>query len=153
MPADPYRDSVFIAAKPERVFEYFTRPEAVVTWMGGRAELDPRPGGEFRLYISGVPVVGRYVEVDPPRRVVITWGRGGSAAFPPGASTLEVTIGAQADGSLVQIVHRGLPEKEAAKHAVGWAHYLARDSLSPPQGTTAVPTPGKPPPESVMPSE
>src|SRR5919197_642514 len=90
MPADPYRDSVFIAAKPERVFEYFTRPEAIVQWMGERAVLDPRPGGEFRLYISGVPVVGRYVEV----------------------------------------VHHGLPETEAVKHATGWGPYLPRLAIA-----------------------
>src|SRR5262245_57205371 len=69
---DPYRASVLIEADPGRVFEYFTEPDALAKWMGGRAVLVPRPGGEFRLYISGVPVVGRYVEVDPPRRVVVT---------------------------------------------------------------------------------
>jgi uncharacterized protein YndB with AHSA1/START domain len=84
MTTDPYRGSVHIEAPPERVFEMFTKPEQILRWMGVRAVLDPRPGGEFRLYISGVPVVGRYLEVDPPRRVVISWGREGLRASHPG---------------------------------------------------------------------
>ncbi len=74
------------------MFDYFTKPEAIVKWMGDRAVLDPRPGGEFTLFIAGTPVRGRYLEVDPPRRVVISWGRDGSTSFPPGTSTLEVTL-------------------------------------------------------------
>jgi uncharacterized protein YndB with AHSA1/START domain len=126
MPVEPYRGSVYIAAEPERVFDYFTKAEAIVRWMGGHAVLDPRPGGEFRLYISGVPVVGRYIEVEPPRRVVISWGREGSPSFPPGVSTLEVTLTPEADGTLVGIAHSGLPETEEAKHPIGWGHYLER---------------------------
>lgn len=126
MPIEPYRDSVHIAAVPERVFDYFTRPEAIIRWMGDRAVLDPRPGGEFTLYIAGVPVRGRYLEVDPPRRVVISWGRGGSRSLPPGSSTLEVTLIPEAGGTTVRIVHSGLPEPERCKHAIGWAHYLSR---------------------------
>jgi uncharacterized protein YndB with AHSA1/START domain len=123
---EPYRDSVYIAAQPERVFRYFTEPALIVRWMGGRAVLDPRPGGEFRLYISGIPVVGRYVEVDPPRRVVLTWGRESSSSFPAGASTLQVTLMPRGNGTVVEIVHDGLPEQEADKHAIGWRHYLPR---------------------------
>lgn len=59
------------------MFEYFTRPEAIVRWMGDYAVLDPRSGGEFTLDINGVPVRGRYVEVDPPQRLVISWGTPG----------------------------------------------------------------------------
>ncbi len=39
--------TVHIDAPPERVYEYFTRPEAIVRWMGDYALLEPEPGGEF----------------------------------------------------------------------------------------------------------
>ena len=126
MAADPYRDSILIEAAPDEVFEYFTRPEALVRWMGDRAVLDPRPGGEFTLFFDDRCVQGRYVEVDRPRRLVITWGRQGSRRLPPFSSTLEVSFVPEADGTRVSIVHRGLPEVEAGRHAVGWRHYLAR---------------------------
>ena len=49
MAADSYRDSIHIQAEPAVVFDYFTKPEALITWMGERAILDPRPSGRFTL--------------------------------------------------------------------------------------------------------
>lgn len=126
MAAEPYAASVHIAARPERVFDYFIRPDAIVRWMGDYAVLDPRPGGEFTLDINGVPVRGRYLEVEPPRRLLISWGHAGSERLPPGASTLEVTLTPEGEGTTVRIVHSGLPEPEARQHAMGWEHFLAR---------------------------
>lgn len=72
-----------------KVYPYFTHPEAIVKWMGDYAVLDARPNGEFTLDINGVPVRGRFVELDPPHRLVISWGHAGSTLLPPGASTVE----------------------------------------------------------------
>jgi uncharacterized protein YndB with AHSA1/START domain len=94
--------------------------------MGDRAILDPRAGGQFTLFFGDTMVEGRYVLVDPPRRLVITWGRGGSADFPPGTSTLEVKLTPEDHGTRVQIVHSGLPSREASPHAEGWRYYLGR---------------------------
>jgi len=124
--AEPYRGSIHIAAPPEVVFEYFTRPEALVRWLGEAAVLDPRPGGEFTVRFRGASVRGYYLEVDRPRRVVISWGRDGSAGFPPGTSTLEVTLVPDGEGTTVRVVHDGLPPAEAVRHAQGWAHFLPR---------------------------
>jgi uncharacterized protein YndB with AHSA1/START domain len=123
---EPYTASVHIAARPDRVFDYFTRAEAIVRWMGDYAVLDPRPGGEFTLDINGVPVRGRYLEVEPPRRLLISWGHAGSERLPPGASTLEVTLTPDREGTTVRIVHSDLPEPEARQHAIGWQHFLER---------------------------
>ena len=124
--AEPYRDSIFIEAEPAFVFEYFTRPEALVRWMGDRAVLDPRPGGEFTLYFDDRCVEGRYVEIDSPRRLVVTWGRRGSKEMPPFSSTLEVSFAVEGNGTRVNIVHHGLPTSEARRHELGWRHYLGR---------------------------
>jgi uncharacterized protein YndB with AHSA1/START domain len=126
MAVEPFAATVRIAARPEQVFEYFTRADAIVRWMGDYAVLDPRPDGEFTLDINGVPVRGRYLEVEPPRRLVISWGHAGSERLPPGASTVEVTLTPDGDGTTVEVVHRDLPELDAALHAVGWEHFLQR---------------------------
>jgi uncharacterized protein YndB with AHSA1/START domain len=136
--ADPYTHSIHVAADPDQVFEYFTRPDAIVRWMGDYAVLDPQPGGEFTLDINGVPVRGRYLELEPPRRLVISWGHAGSEQLPPGASTVEVTLTREGGGTTVSVVHRGLPELEARQHAMGWPHFLGRLSLA---GTGADPGP------------
>jgi uncharacterized protein YndB with AHSA1/START domain len=126
--------SIHVAAPPDQVFEYFTRPEAIVRWMGDYAVLDPHEGGEFTLDINGVPVRGRYLTVDPPHRLVISWGHAGSDTLPPGASTVEITLTPERDGTTVRVEHRDLPETEASKHALGWPHFLARLSIAGPGG-------------------
>lgn len=126
MAGEPYRESIVIDAEPDEVFEYFTRPERLIEWMGDRAVLDPQPDGEFTLFFDDRCVRGRYIEVDRPHRLVISWGRQGSQDLPPGRSTLEVLFSREPDGTRVTLCHHGLPESEARRHALGWAHYLGR---------------------------
>lgn len=129
MGADPYVASVHIDAAPSRVFEYFVQPDALTRWMGRRARLDPQPGGEFALDFHSARVRGHFLHVEPPHRLVISWGHEGSALLPPGASTVEVTFAAREGGTLVTLVHRDLPAPEAPRHRVGWQHFLPRLQL------------------------
>src|SRR3954463_11303181 len=39
------RESIHIDAPPESVYEYFTRPDLMVRWMGEYAHLEPQRGG------------------------------------------------------------------------------------------------------------
>jgi uncharacterized protein YndB with AHSA1/START domain len=123
---EPFTASVHVAAEPQRVFEYFTRPEAMVRWMGDYALLDPTVGGEFHVDVMGVSVRGQYLEVEPPHRLLISWGHAGSERLPPGSSMLEVRLRPDGDGTTVQLIHSGLPEPQAAGHARGWKRFLAR---------------------------
>ena len=123
---EPVVESVRIRAEPERVFRYFTEPAALVQWLGERADLEPRPGGQFVVSIRGETIRGKYVEVHPPDRLRITWGRDGSAVLPPGGSELDIRLEAVEDGTLVTVVHRGLPEVERPRHGDGWRHFLQR---------------------------
>ncbi len=130
MAAEPLTASVFIKAPPERVYECFTRPEAIVRWMGEYAVLEPTPGGEFTVDVRGAPVRGQYLELDPPNRLLISWGYAGSAQLKPGASTVEVRFIAEPGGTRVELEHRDLPDEQRHGHAVGWTHYLARLRLA-----------------------
>jgi uncharacterized protein YndB with AHSA1/START domain len=134
VPAEPLRASIRIDAAPERVFEHFVQPEAMLRWMGDYAVLDARPGGEFTLDINSVPVRGRYLEIEPPSRLVISWGHAGSDLLPPGSSRLEVSLRPEAGGTLVEIVHSDLPDLEARKHAAGWRIFLGRLAIAAPGG-------------------
>ncbi len=126
MAAETLTASVFIKAPPERVYEYFTRPEAIVRWMGEYAVLEPTPGGQFTVDVRGAPVRGRYLELEPPNRLLISWGYAGSAQLKPGASTVEVRFIAEPGGTRVELEHRDLPDDQPHGHEVGWTHYLAR---------------------------
>ncbi len=126
MGAETFSGSIFVEAPPAEVFRYFTQADAIASWMGDRATVEARPGGRFVLHFDDRVVEGRYVAVEFPNRIVITWGRHGSVRLPPGASTLEVLLVAEGTGTRVSIVHDGLPAPERELHARGWAHYLAR---------------------------
>src|SRR5262245_32402014 len=117
-----------IAASPETVWQFLVDPEKAVLWMGETAALDARPGGEYRVgVIPGHTASGEFVEVDPPHRVVFTWGWEGEGSVPPGSSTIEIELAADGDGTLLRFVHRDLPTTASAEsHGHGWDHYLAR---------------------------
>ena len=117
--------SVRIAAPPDVVFPYFTDPELMVAWIGDRVDLEPRPGGMFALDFSGVAARGHYVEVEPPHRVVFTWGIPDDAAMPPGSSTVEVELVAEGDDTIVNLIHRDLPPDREPSHLEGWERCLA----------------------------
>ncbi len=141
MAAEPVRCSVFVDAPPEHVYEYFVRPEAIVRWMGDYALLDPEVGGQFTVDVRGAPVRGRYLALEPPSRLLISWGYAGSEQLPPDASTLEVRLIADGGGTRVELEHRDLPEEQQAGHVTGWRHYLARLQLAG-SGVDAGPDPG-----------
>ena len=97
-------------------------------WKGIDAELEPRPGGIYRCeVIPGHMARGEFVELDPPNRLVFTWGWDGNEAVPPGSSTVEIELTSEGDGTKLRFVHRDLPNAESvASHAHGWDHYLPR---------------------------
>ncbi|HEY5149440.1 MAG TPA: SRPBCC domain-containing protein, partial [Mycobacterium sp.] len=120
--------SVHIAAPPETVFPYFTGPTRYVQWLGGDATLNPKPGGEYRVGMrGGVQAAGVFVEIDPPRRVVFTWGWTGDHPVPPGTTRVVVTLTARDGGTLVLLRHHGLPtDEQRTQHRTGWQLYLGR---------------------------
>jgi uncharacterized protein YndB with AHSA1/START domain/predicted DNA-binding protein (MmcQ/YjbR family) len=121
-----FTTSVDIDAPPDVVFAHLVTPEGMLAWMGEHAELEPLPGGRFAVDVNGAPVRGRYVEVDPPHVVVVTWGIAGNEALPPGSSQVEFRLTPLGDGTRLELVHTGLPESWAPQHQQGWAHYLDR---------------------------
>jgi uncharacterized protein YndB with AHSA1/START domain len=121
-----FSTSIDIEAPPEIVFAHLVTAERMVTWMGDRADLEPVPGGGFAVDINGVPFRGQYLEIDPPRRVVVSWGMAGSDDLPPGSSRVEFTLTGTPSGTTVKLVHSGLPETRAQTHGAGWRHYLRR---------------------------
>jgi uncharacterized protein YndB with AHSA1/START domain len=144
MTAEPVIANVHIDAPPERVYEYFTRAEAIVAWMGDYALVEAEPGGRFTVDVKGAPVRGRFLVLDPPRRLLISWGYAGSDRLPPGASTVEIRLTAERGGTRVELEHRDLPAEERPGHVSGWTHYLARLAAAG-SGRDPGPDPGMPP--------
>jgi len=129
---DAVTREIRVAAPPELVFPYFTDAERMRRWAGAGHDLEARPGGVYRVEMAPDHVVrGQFLEVSPPHRVRFSWGWEGDAQIvPPGSSTVEVTLTADGDGTIVRLVHRDLPEEATERHTAGWRHYLGRLSVA-----------------------
>ena len=119
---------ITIDAPPETVFRLLTDRVQYVRWKGRLAELEPRPGGAFRVEFASAKdiVAGKYVEVIRDRRVVFTWGWEGNETVPPGSSTVEIDLQPMGSGTRLRLVHRGLPQEAIASHTEGWDYFLPR---------------------------
>jgi uncharacterized protein YndB with AHSA1/START domain len=121
-----FATSVYIEATPDEVFPYLTDPDLVTRWMGDHARLEPTSGGAYAIDINGIPIRGTFVEVDPPKRLVFSWGVAGHDVIPAGSTTVEIVLTPDGSGTLVELAHRDLPPEELVKHESGWAHFLPR---------------------------
>lgn len=117
-----------IGASPATVFSYLTESAKFSAWMGVGAELDPRPGGQYRIDVDGEHVaVGEYRELDPPHRVLMTWGWEGHDSVTPGSSMVEITLTPDGPGTLLRLRHTGLPtNEERDSHRAGWSLYTTK---------------------------
>ena len=121
-----HRTSIDIEAPPHRVFDFLVTDTGMTSWMGQWASLDPVPGGQFAVDIAGYPARGMFLEVDPPRRVTVSWGFAGNETLPPGSSTVSFELTPISVGTRVEVIHTDLPEDDVPGHVAGWAHFLPR---------------------------
>ena len=113
-----------IAAPCEVVFPYFTDPALIVTWLGDHADLDPRPGGVFAVDVGTSPARGTYLAVEPPSRVVFTWGLPGNETMPAGSTTVEIVLTPDDGHTVVSLTHHHLPAEHRPGHQKGWDTFI-----------------------------
>jgi len=119
---------ILIDAPPETVFAFLTEPDKHVLWEGTEAQLDPRPGGVYRVVVAGSYVAaGEFVEVVPHERLVLTFGWDmPDNPIRPGSTRVEYTLVAEGGKTRLRLRHSGLPDDAVEMHVQGWDHYLAR---------------------------
>jgi uncharacterized protein YndB with AHSA1/START domain len=128
-----------IAASPETVWGFLVDPDKATRWMGTACTFDAQPGGLYRCeVIPGHTARGEFVELDPPHRLVFTWGWEDEEAVPPGSSTVEIELTADDTGTNLHFVHNLSSAEAARSHAVGWDHYLVRLEIAAAGGDAGV---------------
>lgn len=132
-----------IRAPRQRVFDAWTKAEELKAWHApgsltvSLAEIDLRPGGSYRIHMREPDgkehrVTGVYREIDPPKKLVYTWGFGGDHPVKDSVVTLEFFE--HGDSTEVVLIHEGLaPESEREGHTKGWTSIL--DKLEARYGT------------------
>jgi len=142
---------ILIDASPETIWPFLTEPGKHVEWDGTVAEIDPRPGGAYRVLVAGLfQSAGEYVEVVEKEKVVFTFGwEQDGHGIPPGSTTVEITLHPRGDQTLVRLVHRGSPTTPSTSTArAGTTTSAGWPSLPPganPAPTCRYPNPGRAP--------
>lgn len=82
----------------------------------------PRPGDRFHLVIDGTVIVGRYIEVDPPHRMVIGWDRQGTDHASP--TLVEITFTPTGGNTEMTVEFLALSVEDAEFSREIWQRYL-----------------------------
>lgn len=119
-----------------RVFDAWLDTEKLGLWMFGPSvrheeivmlKTDPREGGSFSFIVkrNGEEInhIGKYIEINPPNKLVFTWG---IASLSEDESIVSIEIVATKKGCKLTLVHELDPKwKEYLERTKdGWAHML-----------------------------
>jgi uncharacterized protein YndB with AHSA1/START domain len=125
-----------IAAPAEVVFRLLTTVDGLKRWIATEAVVEPEPGGELRwTHENGATMIGRFVELEPPRRLVFTYGwEGDLMGLALEASTVEIVLEERPGGTILRLSHRGIPTDVVEEHRRGWIYFLGllRDTAARP---------------------
>lgn len=122
-----FTKTALLPVSTDEAFALITEPERLRRWQAVTATVDLRAGGSYRWTVTpGHIAEGTYREVEPGRRVVFGWGWDGDPDLPKDASTVTITVEPAEGGTLVTLVHEGLTDTQAARHAEGWNHFFDR---------------------------
>lgn len=122
----PFDKAVVVPLDPAATFALITQPDRLRRWLAVTARLELRAGGEYRWTVTpGHIAAGSVVDMEPGRRVVLSWGWTDGDPE-PGGSTVTMTLTPVDGGTEVRLVHNGLSDEQAVGHAEGWNHYLDR---------------------------
>ncbi|HZE97126.1 MAG TPA: SRPBCC domain-containing protein, partial [Planctomycetota bacterium] len=113
-----------IPAPLEEVFAAWLDPKVPGTpWHeGDKLIFDPKVDGLFYWFISGTAHYGRFTKLERPGRIQHTW----MSRYTRGEeSIVTVTFKKKGEGSLMTLVHSGLPDDDGGRaHEEGWSHFL-----------------------------
>ena len=117
--------SALLPVPPDEAFALITQPDRLRRWLAVSARIDLRAGGTFRWTLTPVAVAsGTVLEVDPGRHIVLAFAF--DTADQPRTDTLTITLEPTDRGTLVRLLHQGLPEDHADGVSEGWTHFLER---------------------------
>jgi uncharacterized protein YndB with AHSA1/START domain len=113
-----------LATTPKVAFEAWLNPKVPGTpWnMAEKLVLNPHVDGLFYWLVRGTAHYGRFTEVASPARLQHTWMSPNTQGL---ESVVTVSFKKQGDGTVMTLVHSGLPDTEGGRsHDNGWNFFL-----------------------------
>lgn len=95
----------YILSTPEKVFEAITKPEVARRYWGHENVSDWKVGSDWRHIRAdenrAVQLVGKVMEIEPPKRLVISWANESQQQDP--SKTSRVTFEVEPQGDMVRL--------------------------------------------------
>lgn len=118
--------TILICAERSTVFEFFTDSRLFADWWGQGSTIEGRSGGAVRICFPGdIKASGEILEIQPPSRIVFTYGFDSGKPIPPGSSRVTITLEEYSEGTLLSLKHELPDEKVRDEHVQGWRFQLA----------------------------
>ncbi len=128
MPALAHRldRTIVINAPREAVFRYFTDSAQWAKWWGAGSTIDARAGGKMYIkYPEGTEVAGEVVEVNPPERIVFTYGYVKGVPIVAGGSRVTIQLAAERGATRLTLTHELADATNRDQHIQGWRYQLS----------------------------
>jgi uncharacterized protein YndB with AHSA1/START domain len=118
--------TLIIGARRETVFRFFTDPIRWASWWGAGSTIEPHPSGRVLIrYPGGTEAVGEVLEIDPPERLVFTYGYAKGVPVAPGASLVTITLEDHGGSTRLRLTHAFSEPRVRDEHLQGWRYQLS----------------------------
>jgi uncharacterized protein YndB with AHSA1/START domain len=118
--------TVVIRANRETVFSFFTDSDRWASWWGAGSTVGSRPGEPIYIrYPGGVEAAGEIVELEPPARIVFTYGFVSGNPIPAGASLATITLEPEGAYTRLHLAHEFADAATRDHHIQGWRYQLS----------------------------
>jgi uncharacterized protein YndB with AHSA1/START domain len=112
--------STTFPVSPQRVYQAWLDSKEHGDFTGGKAQIDPHPGGNYTAwdgYISG-----KTLELEPHQRILQTWR---TTEFPENSpdSLIELLLTPAQEGTQLTLIHTNIPDGQAVSYKQGWMDY------------------------------
>lgn len=121
----------YIRSTPEKVFEAITKPEIAQRYWGHENISDWKPGSAWQHVRANaerkVNIVGKVVEVTPPKRLVISWASPDQANNPESYSRVTFDVEPYEDMIRLTVTHDELEAGSGMARGIqqGWPIVLS----------------------------
>jgi uncharacterized protein YndB with AHSA1/START domain len=119
---------VVLDAPASEVYRHLTTAEGLIRWMAVDAIAEPVPGGRLQwTHENGATMIGRFLEVEPPCRLVIAYGwQGDLMGVPPESTRVEIVLEETEGKTTLTLIHSAIPLEALDDHRRGWSFFMDR---------------------------
>lgn len=122
----PLERELVIRAERATVFAFLTDSARFARWMGAGSSIEPRVNGAVRIvYPGGVVAQGQVLALEPPARIVFSYGYASGQPVPSGSTRVTMLFEPVPGGTRVRLTHDFAAAAVRDAHVAGWRFQMA----------------------------